>query len=87
MDQIQRLIDYIEVVNKGHAFAPDDKRSLYVDFKSFYTQYDARRGKNLIQTFPELEPWYSTIQIPKVFPIKQLGKDGIRNFEAGVYEP
>lgn len=87
MNQIQRLIDYIEVVNKGHVFTPDDKTLLYSDFKSFYTQYDARRGKDLIATFPELKTWYDGIVVPKVFNIKPLGKEGIRNFETGIYVP
>jgi organic radical activating enzyme len=87
MNQILRLLDYIEVVDKGHVFAPSDKNLLFVDFKSFFTQYDKRRGKNLVETFPELTAWYNEIKVQQVFDIKPLIKEGIRNYETGIYEP
>ena len=31
------------------------------DFKKFYTQYDQRRGKDFIETFPSLKTWYSSL--------------------------
>lgn len=85
--QLERLLDYIEVVNKGHIQIPDDKKLLWHDFKSFYTQYDQRRDKNLIETFPELRVWYESIELRKEFPIVQLGNAGIRNYETGIYQP
>ena len=87
MSQIKRLLDYVEVLDRGHVFAPTDKNLLFVDFKSFFTQYDERRNKNLIKTFPELAKWYETITVPKVFNIQPLGKEGIRNYETGEYKP
>jgi pyruvate-formate lyase-activating enzyme len=85
--QIQRLIDYIEVVDKGHANVTDDKTMLYHDFKSFFTQYDQRRHKNLIETFPELADWYNNIKLSKVFNIVELSSGKISNYETGVYKP
>ena len=35
--------------------------ALQVDFKKFFTQYDQRRGKNLIEVFPNLAEWYKGI--------------------------
>jgi organic radical activating enzyme len=85
--QIERLLDYIEVVNKGHVNTTDDKSLLYHDFKSFYTQYDARRGKNFTETFPELKQWYDQIELREIKEIKLLVKDGIKNYESGIYKP
>ncbi len=87
MNQIQRLLDYIEVLDKGHVFAPDDKTLLFKDFKSFYTQYDQRRGKNFVETFPELANWYNSIEIATEYEVKPLTIQGIKNYETGVYVP
>ena len=87
MAQIQRLLDYIEVLDKGHVYMPDDKKLLLVDFKSFFTQYDQRRGKNILETFPEIASWYNAIEVPKVFDIMPLHQDGIRHYETGIYQP
>ena len=49
--QVQRLIDYLDVVKTPHQHtAGQDK--LYNDFRSFYEQYDQRRGKDFRKTFP-----------------------------------
>jgi hypothetical protein len=61
--QIQRLIDYIEVVNRGHVSTETDTEMQYHDFKSFYVQYDIRRNKNFQETFPEIADWYDSIEI------------------------
>ena len=42
--QTQRVIDYIDVVDQGHARAEYDKDKHFHDFKSFYEQYDKRRS-------------------------------------------
>ena len=35
---------------------------MWRDFKTFYSQYDQRRNKNLVETFPAvLREWYETI--------------------------
>ena len=52
--QIERLIDYIEVVKTGHVTTEDENDTHFHDFKSFYQQYDKRRGKDFCKTFPEL---------------------------------
>jgi organic radical activating enzyme len=59
-NHIDRLIDYLELVDKPHADAFEEKK-LLSDFKNFYKQYDERRGKNFQETFPELEEWYNEL--------------------------
>jgi hypothetical protein len=56
----QRLIDYLDVVKTPHSDSFDMPR-LHNDFKQFYSQYDARRNKNFIETFPRLQSWYNSI--------------------------
>ena len=70
--QIQRLIDYLDVVKTPHKNTSDTKY-LYNDFREFYEQYDFRRGKNFKETFPGiLAEFIDSIQLvhgdmPKVF--------------------
>lgn len=85
--QIQRLLDYIEVVEKGHIMITDDKKQLWHDFKSFYVQYDKRRNKNLLQAFPELTDWYNQIELDKDYQIKVLNNTGLTHYETGIYKP
>ena len=59
-NHIQRLIDYLDVVKTPHAGAAE-QIILQQDFKKFYTQYDQRRDKNFIETFPTLADWYNNI--------------------------
>jgi hypothetical protein len=35
--------------------------ALRKDFKSFFTQYDQRRGKDFVKAFPNLAGWYNAI--------------------------
>jgi organic radical activating enzyme len=49
--QVQRLIDYLDVVKTPHQHTADQDK-LYNDFRSFYEQYDLRRGKDFRKTFP-----------------------------------
>ena len=58
INHTKRLIDYLDVVKTPHSDTFDMPR-LHNDFKQFYTQYDLRRGKNLVATFPELAEWYN----------------------------
>ena len=60
VNHIQRLIDYLDVVKTPHAGAAE-QAILQRDFKKFYTQYDERRGKNFVETFPNLADWYNCI--------------------------
>jgi len=57
-DQLQRLIDYLDIVKTPHMGAAEQS-VLQQDFKKFYTQYDQRRGKNFTKTFPALAEWYN----------------------------
>jgi hypothetical protein len=60
LNHIQRLIDYLDIVKTPHSDT-FDMAALHNDFKQFYTQYDTRRGKNFVATFPQLAEWYLTI--------------------------
>ena len=60
VNHTQRLIDYLDVVKTPHseAFELDKLRN---DFKQFYRQYDQRRNKDFIKTFPTLAEWYKDL--------------------------
>jgi hypothetical protein len=60
LNQLQRLIDYLDVVKTPHLGAAE-LDILQNDFKKFYTQYDQRRNKNFVETFPSLLDWYNSI--------------------------
>jgi organic radical activating enzyme len=60
LNQLQRLIDYLDVVKTPHAGAAE-QHILQRDFKRFYSQYDQRRGKNFTSTFPALSMWYNSL--------------------------
>jgi len=60
INHVLRLIDYLDVVRTPHeGAAPVD--TLRKDFRSFYTQYDQRRGLSFESAFPELVPWWRTL--------------------------
>ena len=83
--QIQRLIDYIEVVNRGHNTTEMDMEMQFHDFKSFYTQYDKRRNKNFVETFPELEDWYNSLVVDETIPNVKVTDGRITHYEPGEY--
>jgi hypothetical protein len=60
INHMQRLVDYLDVVKTPHseAFELDKLRS---DFRQFYQQYDQRRGKDFVSTFPVLNDWYQSL--------------------------
>ena len=60
LNQLQRLIDYLDVVKTPHMGAAEQS-VLQQDFKKFYTQYDQRRNKNFTQAFPALADWYNSL--------------------------
>jgi organic radical activating enzyme len=60
VDQTQRLIDYLDVVKTPHAGAAEQSK-LQKDFKTFYSQYDKRNGKDFEKTFPIIGEWYRGI--------------------------
>ena len=85
--QIERLISYIDVIDQGHVTTEDDKDKHYHDFKSFYRQYDKRRGKNFTETFPELATWYESIEVDETIPDVKVNDGRITHFEGGEYKP
>lgn len=60
VNQVQRLIDYLDVVKTPHS-ETFDRPALLNDFKKFYEQYDQRRGKSFNGTFPIISEWYNTL--------------------------
>ena len=84
--QIKRLIDYMGVVNTGHVTTETESETHFHDFKSFYTQYDERRGKNFKKTFPELSEWYDSIKIDIKIPDVSISDGSITHFETGEYK-
>jgi hypothetical protein len=83
--QIQRLVDYIEVVNRGHNTTEMDTEMQFHDFKSFYSQYDIRRNKSFVNTFPELADWYNSIEIDQTIKPIRLHDGKLGNWEVGEY--
>lgn len=75
LDHIKRYASYLLEVTAPHQetqiehttaeFAGSnlaaDVTALQQDFKSFFTQYDQRRGQNFVETFPRLANWYQRI--------------------------
>jgi hypothetical protein len=59
-NQILRLIQYLSVVETPHSNAQNID-TLRQDFKQFFMQYDQRRGKNFVKTFPNLADWYLSL--------------------------
>jgi organic radical activating enzyme len=62
INHLQRLIDYLDVVKTPHSDAFDMPK-LHNDFKQFFSQYDQRRNKNFVNTFPSLADWYHDLQV------------------------
>lgn len=61
IDHVNRLIEYLEKIDEPHneGFNLEKCRR---DFKRFYTQYDLRRNKNFVETFPEeMSDWYKSL--------------------------
>jgi len=59
-NHVARLIDYLDVVKTPHSDAFDMPK-LHSDFRNFYQQYDTRRGKSFLDTFPDLNTWYQSL--------------------------
>ena len=58
--QFNRLIEYLQVVEKPHSESFEMPK-LHNDFKKFYTQYDIRRNHTFAKAFPSLEEWYESL--------------------------
>lgn len=61
INHVKRLIDYLIDVDKPHSEATFDLPTLHNDFKQFYSQYDTRRGKDFVTSFPRFAEWYKTL--------------------------
>lgn len=59
-EHVERLIDYLDIVKTPYENA-SEVDVLRQDFKQFYTQYDQRRSKSFVDTFPTLAQWYSNL--------------------------
>ena len=59
-NQLLRLIDYLDIVKTPHEGAVAQS-ILQRDFRNFYQQYDIRRNKNFVETFPTLKTWYQSL--------------------------
>lgn len=70
-DSMVRLVTYLRQVEEGHSHT-SSKESRERDFKSFYMQYDIRRNKNFVETFPRLKEWFESIPDTKLDKL-QLG--------------
>jgi hypothetical protein len=60
INQVQRLIDYLDVVKTPHSEAFETPK-LHNDFKQFYNQYDVRRNKNFNKAFPSMKEWFNEL--------------------------
>jgi organic radical activating enzyme len=60
INHLSRLIDYLDLVKTPHSDTFEMPK-LHNDFKQFHAQYDQRRGKNFVETFPVLKDWYETL--------------------------
>ena len=57
VQHVTRLISYLSELSNQTLNIPE----LQHNFKSFHTQYDQRRNKNFVETFPALKEWYQTL--------------------------
>ena len=66
-----RLVSYIREIQTGHSFT-SSLETRERDFKSFYMQYDIRRNKNFVETFPQLKEWWDSIPLTQLEPLSGL---------------
>lgn len=78
-DGISRLIAYLREIQEGHSNT-SSITSRQRDFKSFYSQYDKRRGKDFKTTFPMLADWFESLPITKMIPIKLVDGDSTKGW-------
>ena len=62
INHLERLIEYLDRVKTPHSDTFEMPK-LHNDFRQFHRQYDQRRGKDFVQTFPILADWYNDIQV------------------------
>ena len=79
--QVQRLVDYIDIVDKPHRRTTEDITKLQHDFKSFYLQYDKRRNKD-ISVFPKiLIDWLDTVSIDNNISDIQINTGSMADYD------
>jgi len=61
LTHLTRYINYMRTMQEPHNDHEISVDALSRDFKSFFTQYDQRRGKDFAATFPRLADWYNNI--------------------------
>jgi len=64
LNQVERLIEYLTIGKRNietNSEVTHFDESLKNDFYYFYKQYDERRGKNFVETFPKLRDWYNKL--------------------------
>ena len=73
-------MDIVKTPHKNTSETP----ILYKDFKTFYTQYDIRRGKNFRKTFAgPIADWFDSIETETPSAKSILNKE----FVTKIYEP
>jgi len=72
---IQRLIDYLDVVKTPHRNTAEEPK-LFNDFRSFFEQYDQRRGHNFREHFPSFVEWYDSIPYNRKSLVDSIGMIG-----------
>jgi len=61
-ESVRRLVDYLDIVKTPHKNTAETPK-LYNDFKSFFAQYDIRRKKDFMSTFPgPLAEWFNSLE-------------------------
>jgi hypothetical protein len=48
-------------------------------------QYDIRRNKNFVETFPEIADWYNSLEVDNTLPQVSVTDGRITHFEPGEY--
>ena len=73
IDGIKRTIEYTRSVRVGHNYTSSEQ-TRHRDFKTFYSDYDRRRGKSFLETFKHqgLTNWFTQIPDTKLEPLKGL---------------
>jgi hypothetical protein len=61
LTHLTRYINYMRTMQEPHNDHEISVDALARDFKSFFTQYDQRRGKDFAAAFPRLANWYNNI--------------------------
>jgi organic radical activating enzyme len=70
-ESMERLVVYLREIETGHNHT-SSLQTRERDFKSFYTQYDIRRNKNFVETFPMLKDWWDSIPETNIRPLTDL---------------